>query len=73
MVPIAKLMRLETRLGAKKPVIQKTLVDIKGKSFLHFSTLRKAWEIEDQYQVPGPMQFCEGTFSEDSVPLVLRQ
>lgn len=57
-VPIVQLMRLEVRKGKKKPVIQKALVDVKGRAFVEFAKRRAAWEMEDSYESPGPMQFA---------------
>ncbi len=67
-VPIVQLMHLEVRSGKEKPVIQKSLVDIKGNFFVHFSRFRKSWEIEDQYCYPGPIQFFGEPAITDSVP-----
>lgn len=71
MVPIVQLIHLETRSGKEKPVIQKALVDIKGKPFIHYSSLRKEWEIDDQYRYPGPIQFFGDPELTESVPLSL--
>jgi pyrophosphate--fructose-6-phosphate 1-phosphotransferase len=71
MIPIIHLMNFELRSGQQKPVIKKTLVDIKGKFFAYFSSLRKSWEIEDRYQCPGPIQFFGDPELTDSVPLSL--
>ncbi len=55
--PITSLMHLEMRKGALKPVIKKRLVDLDGKPFQLFKSLRKSWSIEDDYRSPGPIQF----------------
>lgn len=71
MIPIVGLMHLEERLGKEKPVIKKTLVDLKGKIFIQFASSRKKWELEDQYLYPGPIQFFGDEETTDSVPLTL--
>jgi pyrophosphate--fructose-6-phosphate 1-phosphotransferase len=70
-IPIVQLIHLEIRSGKEKAVIQKALVDIKGKPYVHFSALRKSWEIEDQYRYPGPIQFFGDPELTESVPLSL--
>lgn len=70
-VPLVKLIHFEMRKGKEKPVIQKTLVDIKQGPFVYFARLRKSWEIEDQYRYPGPIQFFGERALTDSVPLTL--
>jgi pyrophosphate--fructose-6-phosphate 1-phosphotransferase len=70
-IPIVQLMHLEMRLGKEKPVIQKALVDTKGKAFVYFSHLRKTWEIEDNYRNPGPIQFFGDFELTDSTPISL--
>jgi pyrophosphate--fructose-6-phosphate 1-phosphotransferase len=71
LLPIVQLIHLEIRSGKEKPVIKKALVDIKGKFFVHFSSLRNDWEIEDQYRYPGPIQFFGDSELTDSFPLSL--
>ncbi len=71
MVPIVRLIHMEKRGDSQKPVIKKTLVDIKAEPFIHFSLFRKSWEIEDQYQYPGPIQFFGGAELTDTAPLSL--
>jgi pyrophosphate--fructose-6-phosphate 1-phosphotransferase len=73
MVPILQLMHMESRLGKEKPVIRKVLVDMKSKSFVSFSALKKDWEIEDQYLYPGPIQFFGPEELTDSIPHTLME
>ncbi len=72
MVPIVQLMHIEKRLNIEKPVIQKTLVDIKDKPFIEFMSLRNSWQIEDHYSSPGPMQFFGDEGLRYSVPRSLK-
>lgn len=59
LIPLVSLMHLEKRSGQMKPVIRKALVDLKGKDFQQFASLRKSLEEEDLYEYPGPIQFCD--------------
>jgi pyrophosphate--fructose-6-phosphate 1-phosphotransferase len=72
MVPIVRLMHMEIRKGKEKPVIEKALVDRKGKSYVDFLLCKKTWELEDRYRHPGPIQFWGEPEICDSVPLLLR-
>jgi len=56
-VPLVSMMKMEMRKGKKKPVIQKALVDLKGKDFKRFQKERRKWEEHDFYLCPGPYQF----------------
>lgn len=56
-VPITMMMHLEKRHGVFKPVIEKALVDLKGKPFAHFQSQRDKWIAEDAFVIPGPIQF----------------
>lgn len=71
-VPIANLLYFEKRAGKVKPVIQKALVDLKGKHFQFFDTMRGRWAQEDDYLYPGPMQFFGDPALCDSVPITLK-
>ena len=71
-VPLTMMMNLERRHGKDKPVIQKALVELKGKPFKTFSASRPKWAIEDDYKSPGPIQFWGPSEVADSVPETLR-
>jgi pyrophosphate--fructose-6-phosphate 1-phosphotransferase len=72
-IPIISLMHFEMRGGKSKPVIQKKLVDLKGKPFALFEKERKAWKEEDHYRFVGPMQFFGDPSLTDSIPLSLSE
>lgn len=71
-LPLTMLMNIELRKGKKKPVIQKALVDLKGKAFQFFQENREGWAIEDHYRYPGPIQFFGEADMVDGVPLTLQ-
>jgi len=56
-VPITMMMNIERRHGVDKPVIQKALVDLKGKPFKYFTERRKSWAKGEEYLYPGPIQY----------------
>jgi pyrophosphate--fructose-6-phosphate 1-phosphotransferase len=56
-VPLTSLMTIERRHGKDKPVIEKALVELKGKPFKTFAAARDTWAIEDDYLFPGPIQY----------------
>jgi pyrophosphate--fructose-6-phosphate 1-phosphotransferase len=71
-LPLTMLMNIEERKGRKKPVIQKALVDLKGKAFKFFEENRKAWAAADHYRYPGPIQFFGEAEMVDGVPITLQ-
>ncbi len=70
-VPILSLIGLEMRKASLKPVIKKSLVDLKGPVFKRFAAARDEWMLADDYQYPGPIQFFGPAELTDSVPLCL--
>ena len=56
-IPITKMMNMERRHGAMKPVIQKALVRLDGAPFLKFESKRDKWALETCYIYPGPIQY----------------
>jgi len=56
-IPTTMMMNMERRHGEMKPVIQKALVDLKGKPFAYFAAHRDEWAEETSFVYPGPIQF----------------
>ncbi|MCL2074301.1 MAG: diphosphate--fructose-6-phosphate 1-phosphotransferase [Marinilabiliaceae bacterium] len=55
--PITMMMNMEKRQGIMKPVIRKTLVDLKGKPFIELKEMRETWAMNTMYIYPGPIQY----------------
>jgi pyrophosphate--fructose-6-phosphate 1-phosphotransferase len=70
-LPLLSLMHLEMRKGTQKPVIAKALVDLKGEPFRFFQSHRDEWMYKDDYQCPGPIQFCGDEALMNSVPRIV--
>ncbi len=56
-MPITKMMNMERRHGADKPVIRKALVELDGAPFKFFAANRETWAIETCYLFPGAIQY----------------
>ncbi len=56
-MPITKMMNIERRHGADKPVIRKALVELEGKPFKFFAQHRDEWAVETCYVYPGAIQY----------------
>ncbi len=56
-MPITKMMNIERRHGADKPVIRKALVELDGAPFKFFAENREAWAIETAFEYPGAIQY----------------
>ena len=56
-MPITKMMNMERRHGADKPVIRKALVELDGKPFQFFAANRELWAVETCYTYPGAIQY----------------
>ena len=56
-IPISMMMNMERRKGEMKPVIQKALVDLKGRPYLKFASMRETLALNTLYQYPGPIQY----------------
>jgi len=56
-MPITKMMNIERRHGADKPVIRKALVELDGAPFKFFAEHREQWAVETCYVYPGAIQY----------------
>lgn len=56
-IPITMMMNMERRKGEMKPVIQKALVNLNGKPYLKFASMRETLALNTLYQYPGPIQY----------------
>ena len=56
-MPITKMMNMERRNGADKPVIRKALVELDGKPFKYFEANRDKWAVETCFTYPGAIQY----------------
>ena len=55
--PLSMMLNVERRRGKNHPVIKKALVDLEGKPFKQFATLRESWERNTAFVYPGPIQY----------------
>ena len=56
-MPITKMMNIERRHGADKPVIRKALVELEGAPFKFFCENRAEWAVETCFTYPGAIQY----------------
>jgi pyrophosphate--fructose-6-phosphate 1-phosphotransferase len=56
-IPITMMMNMERRKGEMKPVIQKALVNLNGRPYLKFASMRETLALNTLYQYPGPIQY----------------
>ena len=56
-MPITKMMNIERRHGADKPVIRKALVELDGAPFKFFAENRDHWAVETCFEYPGAIQY----------------
>jgi len=56
-MPITKMMNMERRHGADKPVIRKALVELEGAPFKFFEAHRAEWALETCFVYPGAIQY----------------
>lgn len=70
-IPLTSMMTLEERHGKPKPVIQKALVDLKGKPYQQLKKALQIWNQKDEYICPGPLQFFGSTELTEMIPITL--
>ena len=56
-MPITKMMNIERRHGADKPVIRKALVELEGAPFKFFAEHRAEWAENTCFTYPGAIQY----------------
>ena len=56
-IPITMMMNMERRHGQMKPVIQKALVNLNGRPYLKYASMRETLALNTLYQYPGPFQY----------------
>ncbi len=56
-MPITKMMNMERRHGADKPVIRKALVELDGAPFKFFAANRAKWAEDTCFVYPGAIQY----------------
>jgi pyrophosphate--fructose-6-phosphate 1-phosphotransferase len=56
-VPLTMMMNVEQRHGSRRPVIKKALVELDGKPFRKFESLRDEWAVNTDYLYPGAIQY----------------
>ena len=56
-MPITKMMNIERRHGADKPVIRKALVELDGEPFKYFAAHRDEWAKNTCFVYPGAIQY----------------
>ena len=70
-MPITKMMNIERRHGADKPVIRKALVELEGAPFTYFAERRETWANETCYVYPGAIQYWGPTEVCDTTTVTL--
>ena len=56
-IPITMMMNMERRNGKMKPVIKKALVNLNGRPYLRYASMRETLGLNTLYQYPGPIQY----------------
>ncbi|CAD7944656.1 unnamed protein product [Amoebophrya sp. A25] len=71
-VPVTALCVLERRKGKDKPVIEKALVELDGKPFRTWVSIRDKVALLDCYRNPGPLQFSLQCPLSQEIPITLQ-
>lgn len=71
-VPLTAMMNLERRKGEDRPVIKKSLVDLRGKPFQYFVSRRQAWKNGTEYRYPCGVQYFGPAGICDEITMTLR-
>lgn len=71
-LPLTAMIDFEERKGIIKPVIGKTIVDLKGTPMRYFRQHRKDWARGVAFRYPGPLQFFGPSAICDNTTITLR-
>jgi len=69
--PLSALLHIEERAGKRKPVIAKAYVDLSGFLYRKFLQEKEKWALDDDYCMPGPIQYFGSPEAAGSLPLTL--
>jgi pyrophosphate--fructose-6-phosphate 1-phosphotransferase len=56
-VPLTMMMNMEHRHGEQRPVIKKALVELNGRPFTAFESMRETWSVKTCFRAPGAIQY----------------
>lgn len=71
-LPLTVMIDFEERKGGLRPVIGKTIVDLRGVPMQYFRSKRKQWASEVHFRYPGPLQFFGPSAICDNTTITLR-
>jgi pyrophosphate--fructose-6-phosphate 1-phosphotransferase len=71
-IPITMMMNIEQRHGEEKPVIKKALVELDGKPFKAFKSIRDEWAVKTSFIFPGSIQYFGPSEVCDEPPKTLK-
>jgi pyrophosphate--fructose-6-phosphate 1-phosphotransferase len=70
-VPYPSLLTLTQKQGKKQAVVEKTIVSLTSKPYRYLCYHREEWKKNDDYQMPGPIQFGGERALTDTIPYLL--